>query len=55
MDGHTYHPRALACLYRKTTVAVIISNWVMALLIFTLAPVSRPSARLATCPLAGLM
>jgi hypothetical protein len=55
MDGHTYHPTALACLYRKTTVAVISSNWVMALLVFTLALVSRPSARLVTCPLAGLM
>ena len=55
MDGHTYHPTALACLYRKTTVAVISVNWVMVLLVFTLALVSRPSARLATYPPEGRM
>ena len=55
MDGHTYHPTVLACLYRKTTVAVISGNWVTALLVFTLALVSRPSARLVTCPPEGRM
>ena len=37
MDRHTYHPTALACLYRKITVTVISGNWVIALLVFTLA------------------